>query len=393
MWALPPRHLVTALPLALLVVGAVRISAAPDEARLYDDLLSNYNKLVRPAQNVTDAVEVKLGVTLQEFELDVESNEIVLSLWMNYNWNDYRLAWDPEDFGLVQSMRLMPEHLWMPDIVPYNLLPKPRLDWLSPVPAVVSPSGDVLFVGPASTRTKCRRMHPLMEQFSCEIKFGSWSTDGYTINLTTDADLDISSLLVNPMWSIADHTMKRNELFYTCCAEPYISVTLTLDISPRSSGPDGQRDVWPNLAVTVTTILCLVSFLVPVDSHQKLTLPSLALITAGTAAVTEFGLKGTAEYRLHFLRVYHVYTYVALGGLLWAVLMLVLGRPRALRLPGCLRTCLRSWLSVVCCLSSSPSPEDKTLCHEWTALAEMLDRVAAAAFLAILLISGASVAF
>ena len=38
----------------------------PDAKRLYDDLLSNYNKLVRPVQNVTDAVTVRLKLKLSQ---------------------------------------------------------------------------------------------------------------------------------------------------------------------------------------------------------------------------------------------------------------------------------------------------------------------------------------
>ena len=44
----------------------------PDAKRLYDDLLSNYNKLVRPVQNVTDAVTVRLKLKLSQL-IDVVS--------------------------------------------------------------------------------------------------------------------------------------------------------------------------------------------------------------------------------------------------------------------------------------------------------------------------------
>ena len=44
----------------------------PDAKRLYDDLLSNYNKLVRPVVNVTDAVTVKLKLKLSQL-IDVVS--------------------------------------------------------------------------------------------------------------------------------------------------------------------------------------------------------------------------------------------------------------------------------------------------------------------------------
>ena len=48
------------------------VFANPDAKRLYDDLLSNYNKLVRPVVNVSDAVTVKLKLKLSQL-IDVVS--------------------------------------------------------------------------------------------------------------------------------------------------------------------------------------------------------------------------------------------------------------------------------------------------------------------------------
>lgn len=48
-------------------------SGNPDAKRLYDDLLSNYNKLVRPVVNVTDALTVKIKLKLSQL-IDVVSN-------------------------------------------------------------------------------------------------------------------------------------------------------------------------------------------------------------------------------------------------------------------------------------------------------------------------------
>ena len=41
-------------------------SGNPDAKRLYDDLLSNYNKLVRPVSNVSEVVTVKLKLKLSQ---------------------------------------------------------------------------------------------------------------------------------------------------------------------------------------------------------------------------------------------------------------------------------------------------------------------------------------
>lgn len=46
--------------------------ANPDAKRLYDDLLSNYNKLVRPVANVSDALSVKIKLKLSQL-IDVVS--------------------------------------------------------------------------------------------------------------------------------------------------------------------------------------------------------------------------------------------------------------------------------------------------------------------------------
>jgi len=52
--------------------------ANPDAKRLYDDLLSNYNKLVRPVANVSDALTVKIKLKLSQL-IDVVIKPFVCS--------------------------------------------------------------------------------------------------------------------------------------------------------------------------------------------------------------------------------------------------------------------------------------------------------------------------
>ena len=58
------------LTLTTLVVMFVRTTVVnggnPDAKRLYDDLLSDYNKLVRPVVNVSEAVTVRLKLKLSQ---------------------------------------------------------------------------------------------------------------------------------------------------------------------------------------------------------------------------------------------------------------------------------------------------------------------------------------
>lgn len=52
------------------------IQGNPDAKRLYDDLLSNYNRLIRPVGNNSDRLTVKLGLKLSQL-IDVVSTFIL----------------------------------------------------------------------------------------------------------------------------------------------------------------------------------------------------------------------------------------------------------------------------------------------------------------------------
>ena len=52
---------------ALLLICIENVHGGnPDAKRLYDDLLSNYNKLVRPVSNVSETVTVHLKLKLSQ---------------------------------------------------------------------------------------------------------------------------------------------------------------------------------------------------------------------------------------------------------------------------------------------------------------------------------------
>ena len=66
-YAARPFSLPCLLRLTLLVAAAVAPTRAnPDAKRLYDDLLSDYNRLIRPVSNSTERVTVKLGLRLSQ---------------------------------------------------------------------------------------------------------------------------------------------------------------------------------------------------------------------------------------------------------------------------------------------------------------------------------------
>ncbi|KAI5722485.1 hypothetical protein M8J76_009119 [Diaphorina citri] len=105
-----------------VVYGAVKpLEANPDAKRLYDDLLSNYNRLIRPVANNTETLTVYLGLKLSNlFELNLKSQVMTTNVWVLQKWVDYKLRWDPVDYGGVETLYVPSEHIWLPDIVLFN---------------------------------------------------------------------------------------------------------------------------------------------------------------------------------------------------------------------------------------------------------------------------------
>lgn len=68
-WPKMGSVLFTALFIALHFATGL---ANPDSKRLYDDLLSNYNRLIRPVGNNSDRLTVKMGLKLSQI-IDIVS--------------------------------------------------------------------------------------------------------------------------------------------------------------------------------------------------------------------------------------------------------------------------------------------------------------------------------
>lgn len=71
----------------------------PDAKRLYDDLLSNYNKLVRPVLNNTDPLPVRIKLKLSQL-IDIVS----------YNKNYWYINLKLIDYSLIYNFIFLLTH-------------------------------------------------------------------------------------------------------------------------------------------------------------------------------------------------------------------------------------------------------------------------------------------
>ena len=206
------------------------VECGKNERRLLQDLLQYYNKLERPVVNESLAVGVNLGLTLQQLiDLNEETNVLTTNAWLKLEWTDENLRWNASEYGGINSIRLPTSLIWTPDIMLYNNA-NYKVDLTYQTMVVVSFDGNCLYVPPGIFKSTCQVDKTSTEQ-QCLMKFGSWTYSGEFINLDKAEDSgDLSSYISNEKWEMMALSAARNEVYYTCCPEPYQDVTFTLHV-------------------------------------------------------------------------------------------------------------------------------------------------------------------
>ncbi|XP_011304082.1 acetylcholine receptor subunit alpha-L1 [Fopius arisanus] len=251
----------------------------PDAKRLYDDLLSNYNRLIRPVSNNTDIVVVKLGLRLSQLiDLNLKDQILTTNVWLDHEWEDHKFRWDPSEYGGVTELYVPSEHIWLPDIVLYNNADG-EYGITTMTKAILHHNGRVVWAPPAIFKSSCEidvRYFPFDQQ-TCFMKFGSWTYDGFQIDLKhinqeggnkVDVGIDLREYYPSVEWDILGVPAERHEKFYPCCLQPYPDIFFNISLRRKT------LFYTVNLIVPCVSIswLSILAFYLPADSGEKIAL-------------------------------------------------------------------------------------------------------------------------
>ncbi|KAH8399075.1 hypothetical protein KR215_001702, partial [Drosophila sulfurigaster] len=272
---------VLCLLLAFLLFFCETVQANPDAKRLYDDLLSNYNRLIRPVSNNTDTVLVKLGLRLSQLiDLNLKDQILTTNVWLEHEWQDHKFKWDPSEYGGVTELYVPSEHIWLPDIVLYNNADGEYVV-TTMTKAILHYTGRVVWTPPAIFKSSCEidvRYFPFDQQ-TCFMKFGSWTYDGDQIDLKhinqkNDKDnkveigIDLREYYPSVEWDILGVPAERHEKYYPCCAEPYPDIFFNITLRRKTLFYTVNLII-PCVGISYLSVLV---FYLPADSGEKIAL-------------------------------------------------------------------------------------------------------------------------
>ncbi|XP_018323259.1 acetylcholine receptor subunit alpha-like 1 [Agrilus planipennis] len=262
-------------------------STNPDSKRLYDDLLSNYNRLIRPVGNNSDRLTVKMGLRLSQLiDVNLKNQIMTTNVWVEQEWNDYKLKWNPDDYGGVETLHVPSEHIWLPDIVLYNNADG-NYEVTIMTKAILHHDGKVVWKPPAIYKSFCEinvEYFPFDEQ-TCFMKFGSWTYDGYMIDLRhlyqsddsnkIDVGIDLQDYYISVEWDIMKVPAVRNEKFYVCCEEPFPDIIFNITLRRKTLFYTVNL-ILPCVGISFLSVLV---FYLPADSGEKISLSISILLS------------------------------------------------------------------------------------------------------------------
>ncbi|XP_030755494.1 LOW QUALITY PROTEIN: acetylcholine receptor subunit alpha-like 2 [Sitophilus oryzae] len=265
--------------LLFFVLCAEQSSGNPDAKRLYDDLLSNYNRLIRPVRNHSTNILVKLGLRLSQLiELNLKDQILTTNVWLEHEWHDYKFMWDPQEYGGVSELYVPSEHIWLPDILLYNNADGEYVI-TTMTKAVLRYDGKIQWTPPAIFKSSCEidvRYFPFDQQ-TCFMKFGSW-TYGSQIDLQhinqkpgediVEVGIDLREYYPSVEWDILAVHAERHEKFYPCCPEPYPDIFFNITLRRKTLFYTVNLIV-PCVGISYLSVLV---FYLPADSGEKIAL-------------------------------------------------------------------------------------------------------------------------
>ncbi|XP_047399855.1 acetylcholine receptor subunit beta isoform X3 [Sciurus carolinensis] len=177
----------------LLLLGVLGVLLAPGacgsetEGQLREKLFSGYDSSVRPARELGDSVRVSIGLTLaQLISLNEKDEEMITKVYLDLEWTDYRLSWDPAEHDGIDLLRITAESVWLPDVVLMNNNDG-NFDVALDINVVVSSDGSVRWQPPGIYRSSCSiqvTYFPFDWQ-NCTMVFSSYSYDSSEVSLQT----------------------------------------------------------------------------------------------------------------------------------------------------------------------------------------------------------------
>ncbi|XP_068236062.1 acetylcholine receptor subunit beta-like 2 isoform X2 [Palaemon carinicauda] len=248
----------------------------PDERTLFDDLFANYNKNIRPVTHHEEVTTVFFEIALfTVLSLNTRDQKLMTNNEMIMKWDDNFLRWNPADYNDTRVIRVPYETIWYPDVILYNTADSNYRVGLIGTNAIICYTGEVELIFHAMFQSTCEidiSWYPFDQQ-DCKMHFSSMTYDSTKLRLVR-APADLSQYSPHPEFYLENFYSELSDAYDPCCANPFSTVIYHVQLQRRTMFAV-YFFIMPG---TIVNICALLTFLLPAESGEKISLSTNALL-------------------------------------------------------------------------------------------------------------------
>eukprot|EP00057_Strongylocentrotus_purpuratus_P001883 XP_003723410.1 PREDICTED: neuronal acetylcholine receptor subunit alpha-2 [Strongylocentrotus purpuratus] len=221
--------------LFLSFLGMLTITTAQyaSGASLNRDLFSYYDKDLPPSYGESTTVDMSLSLEKLN-KLDFYKGTIQMTVTLKMMWKDFRLRWDPAQYGNISDILIPSSKLWIPEISLYNSnSPSEMLKGFS---AHVYSYGSISYHPSMKIEADCSldlKDYPNDTQ-TCQLVYGYGMFDTSRISLRSTSDtMHLDEYRENPLWEPFNTSAVKHTREFVCCEEVYDDITYSLTVRRR----------------------------------------------------------------------------------------------------------------------------------------------------------------
>lgn len=194
----------------LSLVGLCSCQNPAAEQYLLGQVLTNYNKNMRPSSSVL----VNLRFYLRHIAIDGETNKMTTSFQLIQHWTDGRFKWNSTFYDNTSHLMMPAKNVWLPDTFIYNTVDSNGyLPLYDNSLVLISSTSTVYHAVPLlNVNTNCNAdlFYYPFDNHTCSIIFTSWmQSSSRLVYAISSSTVFMNMFQENADWEITGHSMSH----------------------------------------------------------------------------------------------------------------------------------------------------------------------------------------
>ncbi|KAK2576812.1 hypothetical protein KPH14_005447 [Odynerus spinipes] len=241
--------------------GCKQIENTSTLMKLKRHLFCDYDMSVRPTTNHQTATNVTVKLMPKLLEFDDWTSTMTLHSWMNLNWKDEHLTWNPSDFDGIDRLHIRSDEIWVPDLSVYNSGDMSlEQNGVPSTNCLLFSTGTITCIPAVKYVTRCTTDFTYWpyDKHECRIRFGAWAHTGEEINFQLiKKGYHMDGYANNTEWNFKILSAVRIVKKFDCCPNETFPILIYAFAVERQPGLMHTAFVTPAIAMALLTLTVL----------------------------------------------------------------------------------------------------------------------------------------